>query len=649
MWYDEIKEKNKKEGIKEIKMPKTKNAPPLLSKINPFSVTLPVGETYSFKDLISEGIVRLNIPSGTNIQCSDCSPNGSSFYSLLKEINVEPGNQTCASDNGILYSSDKKILYACPAAYDKNVVIPNTVETIGERAFKGCRFIKEVVIPDSVKTIGSQAFADCKALNKVVMSDNITSFGKEVFLRCSKIISAGPKNTAVEKFNFEFSWTEKIPEDAFSGMRKLKKVVLPDSIEAIGKNAFKGCKELEAINIPASLKIPSNLFKDCNKLNIQETPFTIMSGNLVLYRGNDSEVRIPEGVVSIEQNAFLDSKNIKKLILPTTLEKIDSMAFQGCKQLEDLVVQSEIKKVGSCAFRKFDINSNLEIYICSKISIQAFSAPDDKKWVLSIFLKNITEFDRASNVFKKNLCSADKQMKEYIETFGYVHDWFIENYTFRNEMYESRVLSVDNIDWLISAAQEKERNEVVAELLAYKNTLLSEKSVVEKIKKKEQKSLEKELSGEFSAQELKKIFKCSYTPDGIIIKGVKEKMPVITIPSKIGKKDVVGIYAQAFCDICLQKYYPEQIIISEGISYIDVEAFLLVKNAEIFFPTTVKKLPKGCFYCASELTLHLPETLEEIHIGKPILGEHEVKCIYGKVGSYAEVIAKENNITFIEE
>ena len=214
MWYDEIKEKNKKEGIKEIKMPKTKNAPPLLSKINPFSVTLPVGETYSFKDLISEGIVRLNIPSGTNIQCSDCSPNGSSFYSLLKEINVEPGNQTCASDNGILYSSDKKILYACPAAYDKNVVIPDTVETIGERAFKGCRFIKEVVIPDSVKTIGSQAFADCKALNKVVMSDNITSFGKEVFLRCSKIISAGPKNTAVEKFNFEFSWTEKIPEDA---------------------------------------------------------------------------------------------------------------------------------------------------------------------------------------------------------------------------------------------------------------------------------------------------------------------------------------------------------------------------------------------------------------------------------------------------
>ena len=160
-------------------------------------------------------------------------------------------------------------------------MIPNTVETIGERAFKGCRFIKEVVIPDSVKTIGSQAFADCKALNKVVMSDNITSFGKEVFLRCSKIISAGPKNTAVEKFNFEFSWTEKIPEDAFSGMRKLKKVVLPDSIEAIGKNAFKGCKELEAINIPASLKIPSNLFKDCNKLNIQETPFTIMSGNFI--------------------------------------------------------------------------------------------------------------------------------------------------------------------------------------------------------------------------------------------------------------------------------------------------------------------------------------------------------------------------------
>ena len=66
-----------------------------------------------------------------------------------------------------------KTLYACPAAYEGDVVIPDTVTTIARRAFSGCKMVKEIVLPASVATIEEQAFADCKALKKLVLPDKI--------------------------------------------------------------------------------------------------------------------------------------------------------------------------------------------------------------------------------------------------------------------------------------------------------------------------------------------------------------------------------------------------------------------------------------------------------------------------------------------
>lgn len=245
-------------------------APAFLGREEPFTLTLSPNMTCRFGDLLSEGIAVLNIPAGTKFTCSDCSPNHTSFYTLLKEINVDPANESCASVDGILYNKEMTILYACPAAYEGNVEIPETVKIIGRRAFSGCKLIKEIVLPDSVTTIEEQAFADCKVLKKLVLSDNLTNVGREAFLRCGKITSAGPKGGKKNKFNLEFPWTVKIPENAFSGLKSLKQVVLPETITEIGKNAFKACKSLESINLPANVKCDKKLFKDCVKLSVGE-------------------------------------------------------------------------------------------------------------------------------------------------------------------------------------------------------------------------------------------------------------------------------------------------------------------------------------------------------------------------------------------
>ena len=233
----------------------------------PFSLTLSGNMSANFDELLSQGIVELNIPAGTRFKCASCGPNRTSFYAMLKSINVAPDNPYCASENGVLYSKDMAVLYACPAAHEGAVVIPDTVKEIGPRAFDSCKKLKEIIIPASVERIGERAFVDCSALKKVTIQSENTEIDAEAFLRCSKLTTAGQIGTAKGN-SFEFPWTETIPENAFSGLTKLKTVVLPETIKAIGKNAFKGCKSLESINLPENVKCDKKTFKDCKNLSV---------------------------------------------------------------------------------------------------------------------------------------------------------------------------------------------------------------------------------------------------------------------------------------------------------------------------------------------------------------------------------------------
>ena len=75
--------------------------------------------------------------------------------------------------------------------------------------------IIEVVIPDSVTSIGGRAFADCKALTSITIPNSVTSI--EVY--------------------------------AFSGCSSLTSIVIPNSVTSIGKSAFYGCKALTYVTI----------------------------------------------------------------------------------------------------------------------------------------------------------------------------------------------------------------------------------------------------------------------------------------------------------------------------------------------------------------------------------------------------------------
>ena len=71
----------------------------------------------------------------------------------------------------------------------KDLVIPNSVTSIGERAFYYCTDLTSVTIPNSVTSIGDWAFFRCTGLTSVTIPNSVTGIGNSAFCFCSGLTS----------------------------------------------------------------------------------------------------------------------------------------------------------------------------------------------------------------------------------------------------------------------------------------------------------------------------------------------------------------------------------------------------------------------------------------------------------------------------
>ena len=157
----------------------------------------------------------------------------------LSNISVDSGNVYFSSENGILYSKDKKTLYAYPTA-SGNYEIPSNVTTIYGSAFRGCSQLTKVKIPSSVTGMGSYAFADCAKLETVEIPETVSTIENNVFYNCD----------SMESISFPESVTT-IGSYAFGECDKLTNLVIPSTVNTIQYNAFAYCSSLQTIFYPA--------------------------------------------------------------------------------------------------------------------------------------------------------------------------------------------------------------------------------------------------------------------------------------------------------------------------------------------------------------------------------------------------------------
>ena len=85
---------------------------------------------------------------------------------------------------GVKYSKDGRKLLKAPYELNGTYSIKEGVRIICNNAFFCCRSLTDIVIPDSVTSIGDGAFEGCRSLTEVVIPDRVTNIGKGAFSCC---------------------------------------------------------------------------------------------------------------------------------------------------------------------------------------------------------------------------------------------------------------------------------------------------------------------------------------------------------------------------------------------------------------------------------------------------------------------------------
>ena len=231
------------------------------------------------------------------------------------------------------------------------IIIGNGITTIGQGAFWDCSGVEEIefekgsslkeikkngfhsninlkkiILPASLEIIGIAAFYNGANLNSVEFEnpDNLKEIGGQGFGACKNLFYINNPNESKD-----WEWMPKnltkIGANAFSGDTKIcGKITVPANVTELGDRVFCNLSSISSLKFEENSKLKSigvNVFE-----------------NMTI-----SELNLPESLLSIGNNAFINMKSLENIVIPSNVSSIGGTIFNGCDNLKSVVFESGSK------------------------------------------------------------------------------------------------------------------------------------------------------------------------------------------------------------------------------------------------------------------------------------------------------------------
>ncbi|ELP92050.1 hypothetical protein EIN_292290 [Entamoeba invadens IP1] len=213
----------------------------------------------------------------------------------------------------------------------EEVIMPDTINYLGENCFKNCTKLTKVVISKNLKKLNVEDFAGGVSLKEIVLPDDLKTIEKAVFV--DVLIS--------RKYE-----VDTLKQRVFENCEKLEIVVLPDNLNDIKDSAFTNCKSLKELVFPLHLKfVGKKCFQKCEKLERVVFNKELYSMGNLMFGGCISLKEVVIDNIDVPFRCFDGCTNLEKVEFKINVKVLNKWCFRNCKALKEITLPKTLKFV----------------------------------------------------------------------------------------------------------------------------------------------------------------------------------------------------------------------------------------------------------------------------------------------------------------
>lgn len=216
------------------------------------------------------------------------------------------------------------------------IVIENGITKIGKLSFQGFSSVTDITFPNSLTEIGEGAFIECSKLTSFIAPSSLKTIKEGAFAKCTelKTIKLNEGLETLDMYVFqEIAATE---------------ITIPSTLKEARGETFWNAKNLKEFKVTSGAK---EFFVDKGVLYKDPSAYTNVYLIAFPIANTMTEYTIKDGTTNIDQFAFMNAKNLKKVNIPESIYGIGAYSFWKSGLTSLTVPKLDLIFFGPCAWQ----------------------------------------------------------------------------------------------------------------------------------------------------------------------------------------------------------------------------------------------------------------------------------------------------------